>query len=417
MNKLYSFACLVVGLTSAVQAVIPEPDNVVYGMISLGTNPPTQITAANTDVTVQARRALGGPVLATYTMGSRPSLGNYYALRIGAESVLPITRTDSFQSGDTVDLTVSDATGVRAQQTVTMGPRGQITRVDIGTSNTLPALSHPADNAPADGTITATELNAYSSAWQMGATWPVNPNPIPIAYVARAGFIVAHGGNYTFDSAQVASAPTNSAAWWATNAPLWWVSTATANQVSTGSTVARDVPASYTGGAPLTVNVAVTCSPGVGAYAVEDQTPAGWQVSAISDGGMFDAVNNKVKWGVFMDATSRTLSYTVTPPSGASGDVQFAAQSSFDGQLVPVTGNNVSGLAARFSALAVLPGGAFRLSLKGSPGESQDVLVSTNLTQWAPFATAVFDKSGSWQFTDTDAIGSSHRFYRMGAGQ
>jgi len=93
----------------------------------------------------------------------------------------------------------------------------------------------------------------------------------------------------------------------------------------------RTLPLSYTPSLPLTV--AITINPGqtTQAYSAEDSPPNGWTVSNINENGQWDDVNKRVKWGVFFDNNSRTLTYQVTPPIGETGVKSFSGKTSFDG--------------------------------------------------------------------------------------
>jgi hypothetical protein len=95
--------------------------------------------------------------------------------------------------------------------------------------------------------------------------------------------------------------------------------------------VTRQLPAGYMGGVALMVSL--VCAPPAGAsvYAVEDRPPAGWIPGLISDGGVFDAVSGKVKYGPFFDNTARTLTCQITPPVGATNRVCFVGTGSVDG--------------------------------------------------------------------------------------
>ena len=75
---------------------------------------------------------------------------------------------------------------------------------------TLPGQTHPADTNGASR-ITINEVTAYGAAWQQGSNWPIPPNPIPINYVTRAGYLWRNGECYSYDAS---SSP-----------PLCWVST------------------------------------------------------------------------------------------------------------------------------------------------------------------------------------------------
>ena len=90
-------------------------------------------------------------------------------------------------------------------------------------------------------------------------------------------------------------------------------------------------PNCYDEGLPTTVSIAVTSDVSVQVYAAEDTPPAGWTVSNINEGGAWDSVNEKVKWGLFFDNSPRTLTYDVTPPVGTTGCPPFYGIASFDG--------------------------------------------------------------------------------------
>jgi hypothetical protein len=55
--------------------------------------------------------------------------------------------------------------------------------------------------------------------------------------------------------------------------------------------------------------------------------------------------------------------------------------------------------------------GAFGFDVSGSPGQTQVVLGSTNLTIWAPLQTNVLNDS-FWYFSDPSASNFTRRFYR-----
>jgi len=63
----------------------------------------------------------------------------------------------------------------------------------------------------------------------------------------------------------------------------------------------RTLPRYYTPSLPLTVTIAINPYAAAQAYSAEDSPPNGWTVSNINDYGQWDAVNKKVKWGVFFD--------------------------------------------------------------------------------------------------------------------
>ncbi|NJL59432.1 MAG: hypothetical protein HC887_07090 [Desulfobacteraceae bacterium] len=73
-------------------------------------------------------------------------------------------------------------------------------------------FNHPADINPNNFTLTIGELTAYGLAWKNGTNWTIPPNPIPVAYVTRAGALWQGGETYRFDSTAGA-------------APMCWVNT------------------------------------------------------------------------------------------------------------------------------------------------------------------------------------------------
>jgi hypothetical protein len=67
--------------------------------------------------------------------------------------------------------------------------------VDIGAYEHSTTDRHPADTNE-NWTVELTEFTAYATAWTNNAAWPTGPNPIPIDYVTRAGYLLESGGQY-----------------------------------------------------------------------------------------------------------------------------------------------------------------------------------------------------------------------------
>lgn len=107
----------------------------------------------------------------------------------------------------------------------------------------------------------------------------------------------------------------------------------------TTCTAQRTLPTEYIVGQALQVSVQVSPPASTQSHAVEETPPTGWTVSGIDNGGQFDAVNGKVKWGPFFDATARTLKYSVTPPSGTTGQKTFSGTVSVNGTNSAMCGN------------------------------------------------------------------------------
>lgn len=240
-------------LLAAAHAGIPEPFNLVFGQIKLGTN---LVTRTSGGVVVEARRLPNAPssAIARYVMGSEASAGDFYALRIKLESALAGSpaAAGSAENGTVLYLTVLSGGAVQDQLEYAVGPRGTVRRLDFGNIdsdgdglsdgweqaylyglkygpnddpdgdgesnlaefsqglNPLKADSrHPADLSPPDNRLTIKEISDYYTAWKNGRTWPQGPVPIEVDYVTRATYIWENGEVYRFDSS-------------ASAAPLWW---------------------------------------------------------------------------------------------------------------------------------------------------------------------------------------------------
>lgn len=412
------------GVLSGLRAEVPEPDNVVYGVITLGVTP---ATAASTNVIVEVRKTTNGSVIASYRMGANPVYGNFYSLEIPLEAFTPLSGSNVSRVGALLYLSVRDQSGVRDTRSLAVAQRGQMVRMDFteldsdgdrlpdrwesqyfgsatagnpnadtdgdGRNNlqefidgTNPLISdgrHPADNSPADNLLTQDEADAYANAWLLGDAWPANPTNIPIAFVSRAAALALNATAYIFTNAP------------ATNAPMWWVSTPYIGPRPPGINVATSLslPANPPVGAEFTVTLSIAPTNTVTAYAVQDSPPPGWtNVLNISHGGFFDAGNRLVKWGPFSDNAPRDLTYDLECPTGASNANAFAGIASFDGFDVPVTGARIitiSGAAESNLVWSVpAPDGAGpQFLLAGSAAGTFAIESSTNLLTWTALQT------------------------------
>lgn len=116
-------------LPSPAAAAISEPDNILYGTIVIGTN---IVTAARSDVVVEARRTPTGPVVARYRMGTNPGLGSFYLLRIPVEAFGPASDTNASLAGETLYIVLRDASGEQGQTAYIIPERGAAQRVNFG---------------------------------------------------------------------------------------------------------------------------------------------------------------------------------------------------------------------------------------------------------------------------------------------
>lgn len=247
----------------------------------------------------------------------------------------------------------------------------------------VPSVPHPADVTPPGWSLAVGEVTAYGAAWRRGAAWPAPPNPIPMDYATRAGFLWRGGECYEVTAA-------------GTHAPMWWVNCALATPAAAPcpSLVERLSPRGYVPGEPLRVTVMVTPAPGAASYAVEESVPAGWTVSLIGDGGEFDASSSRVKWGPFVDATPRWLSCELRPPADAAGRATLAGVASFDGMSQPVSGPAVLVETCR---LSLCPGTA-QLQLAGRAGAHFRIEISTDLVHWTAAGTVELPSQGVLAF-------------------
>ena len=266
---------------------------------------------------------------------------------------------------------------------------------------------HPADSSPADLTITTAELSAYVSAWQNGGTWPTDPNPIEVSFVTRAGFLVSNGGAYTVNPHAAL--------------PLAWIPTprvvsglrvtAGTSTVPTGKGCWRFLPPKLAVGAPATVTIILNPGPTDTSYAVEEIPPAGWAVTNVSHAGVYDAASGRVRWGLFQDQTSRTLTYDVTPTGALA---PFAGIVSFDGTNAPVAGARepqvVHAIAEpEFAPVIRLPSGEMVLPLSTRFGTTTVIEYSTDLQNWTPIWT---NSPGNQLFRDLPLNTPPGRYYR-----
>lgn len=93
-----------------------------------------------------------------------------------------------------------------------------------------------------------------------------------------------------------------------------------------GTTVGRTITGS--GSASPLVEIAVRPGPVVKCYAVREVIPAGLTPQEISGNGVFSTRTRTIRWGPFLDAQARTLTYRL---SGADGTYELSGAGSFDG--------------------------------------------------------------------------------------
>jgi hypothetical protein len=185
-------------------------------------------------------------------------------------------------------------------------------------------------------------VTAYGSSWRSGDVWPEGPDPIPMNYVTRCGYLWRQGEVYHYDDANTP--------------PLSW-KPGTAGSLAMGksSGVAKSVADSSAGyvtarrtieeaGADdgqLVVSILVAPGDAVGAYAVEESPPANRTIIDISEGGVVGPAGRAIRWGPFFDTQPRTLSYALKPRMGADGTETFTGQVSADGASIDIGGDKM----------------------------------------------------------------------------
>ena len=453
------------------QGALPEPYNLIYGTIEMDGR---IVSAADTTVTVEARRLPTGATIARYVMGSQSSAGNYYALKIRLETPAPDDIMHAAETGTTLYLTVLKGTMVKNQLEYDMGERGVVKRLDFGNVDTdhdglpdgweqaylfglqfganddpdgdgvsnideyhlgthpfRPDARHPAD-VDQDWRISIPELSAYYSAWKRGNAWPIAPTNIPLEYVTRATYLWEQGEAYHLNldgaGAVVGFAPTN------------WVPGVMPTKVGPGSvkSLARSSPSgprygvlfddplsslplgvvtmsrpNYWPGETITLTNRATVRGSLRTYAVQQHPPLGWTVVSV-EGGVLDTTNNLMKWGPYFDRASRDLVFTRRPPADVHGLHSMVGAASYDGFRVATQGITIlSDLESLPSQIVFRPSTTPRCwILQAPPLQAYALETSSDLTSWLPILTNWTDAQGRLELPAATETKPFIKFYR-----
>lgn len=284
----------------------------------------------------------------------------------------------------------------------------------IGATVMVSAPPHPADVDDARWSFSALEVEKYALAWKHCERWPIAPNPIPVNYVTRAGFLFADADHYRLSN----QFPTPVA-------PLLWVSaqigTATLHSpeepwvTNRLASAVSSVPTNYIVGAPFTVSIAVTPGAGVKAYALEETPPIGFSVTNVTGAGVFCRETRKIRWGLFSDLEPRTLSYQLVALTNSPSIARFNGVVSCNGINQPVTGQRETRrathlTAAKLDGVKTLSDGNRLLTFSGEPGIDYVLEASSDLLDWQPIAE-LLNSDGNLQFIDP-STNEVIKFYR-----
>lgn len=270
---------------------------------------------------------------------------------------------------------------------------------------------HPADLEPPEQALAMDEVTAYATAWKSGQEWSAGPNPIPLAYVTRAGFLWKHGEAYTYDPA--AGPP-----------PLCWVPARDDGAGSLGTVglnggefpPMRALPERCRPGVAFSASITVQPPPGTSAWAAEEVIPPGWKVLAVEAEGQYDPASGRIRWGVFFDDEPRELSYVAAAPGEVASVGRFHGTVSFDGMVQPIEGSaeavaTDASTRVSFSHLERDPDGRVRLRLRGAPGQVVVLEVSSDLQHWSELEPVGL-VDGELEVEDLPATAGEPRFYR-----
>jgi len=224
-----------------------------------------------------------------------------------------------------------------------------------GTGSIENSVSHPAD-VNSDLRLAINEATGYGAAWKRGESWTLPPNPVPVNYVTRAGFLWRNGELYHLDPI-------------VGGAPLWWVPKA--GVTPNGSLGVRKLHTPTTATrtfAGKAAKLAVTPAEEVSVYAVEERLFAGFIATDISQGGVFLPAEGLIRWGPFFDHEAREFAYAVSAPANFEGEIAVLGLVSEDGNSFPVTGDSVLRFGTTEPPPPVTPGfsgDSFRLDMAG----------------------------------------------------
>ena len=319
-------------------------------------------------------------------------------------------------------------------------------------------IHHPADIATQDRILTAEEEGAYARHWRMGLAWTNPVGRIPASYVARAGFLLQHGGAYSYQPRQgpaalywVPEAGTNgsTAIGWSKSreseakdeslAPFsliadttllsgWFdtsvsVDSESEPSVAWPSGVPDRVPLSFAilevpnAGAttnPATVTLRSLPATGVLSHVIELSIGTGNTATHISDDGVLDESAGIIRWGPFHDDANRRITATL----GKTSLRNLGGIASFDGYdtRIRIATAASSGRGPRIGSIESRNDGSIQLLVVDDSGAlntgGRAIEASSDLIHWRRIQQTSAGEDSS-ALLDSDAVEESVRYYRV----
>lgn len=255
----------------------------------------------------------------------------------------PVTGTASItgsQTGENLTVCYEPSAGQMAPDSFVVEVTDLCGDTDEITINAMiEPLFHSADT-DLDWWIRIAEMTAYATCWKSGCTWSVEPNPIPIEYLTRCGYLWRVSEAYHYDVAL--------------NPPDCWQPGLSGGQGArmlteytsfkaiqadpADTNASRFIEQDINTANQYRIHLEITPPSVTSVWAVEEVVPSGWNVLDINEGGVFETRNSKVKWGPFFDNQTRTLSYSLARTDDGQDEPNLTGVISVDGSNTHVAG-------------------------------------------------------------------------------
>jgi len=163
--------------------------------------------------------------------------------------------------------------------------------------------------------------------------------------------------------------------------------------------------------------VTVTVIPPVGtpAYLVEEFIPTNFTVVNVGSSGTHEPANGRILWGAFWDGVTRTLTYTLVPPSGFTGIATLNGAAFFFGATAETSGDKqISMIPQDPTTLSLTKWYDYSvITINGTVGATYRLEVSPNPAPgpWQPVGIFVLPRT-PWSYVDSESAGHPNRFYR-----